>query len=182
MRIAKPMITTDMILEGGPYGCYDDYLVEVEGYGSGFGGVTIDNGAIGSTLQVTVTDPETGNSCWGTISVEDKIKPTIECRDQTIMCGAQLPDQPAPALVGYQNLVISGLNDLLELNSYTYEFDYSYIPAGTPALDVDVRIKIDDHTWLPDINIVVESPGGTQVDVFTLTGCFGQEWPINLCI
>ncbi len=53
----EAFITTDMILEGGPYGCYDDYIVAVEGYGSGFGGVTIDNNAIGETLTVTVTDP-----------------------------------------------------------------------------------------------------------------------------
>ncbi len=174
-------VSTDMILEGGPYGCYDDYIVAVEGYGSDFGGVTIDNEAIGQTLQVTVTDPVTGNSCWGTISVEDKIPPTIQCRDVTIMCGAQLPDVPAPAIDGYQNLVITGLNDLIELNSFTYEFDFSYLPTGTPALDVDVRIQIDDHTFLPDVNIVVESPSGATFDIFTLTGCTGAEWPIN-CI
>ena len=62
----EAFISTDMILEGGPYGCYDEYIVAVEGYGSGFGGVTIDNNAIGETLTVTVTDPSTGNSCWGT--------------------------------------------------------------------------------------------------------------------
>ena len=95
-----------MILEGGPYGCYDDYIVAVEGYGEGFGGVTIDNDAIGETLTVTVTDPATGNSCWGTISVEDKIPPTIECRDVVIMCGAQLPTEPAPAVVGTQEIVV----------------------------------------------------------------------------
>ena len=125
----EALVTTDMILEGGPYGCYDDYIVAVEGYGSGFGGVTIDNNAIGETLTVTVTDPTTGNSCWGTISVEDKIPPTIECRDVVIMCGAQLPDVPAPAIEGYQSQIQTGLNDLLELNTLEYSFDYSYLPT-----------------------------------------------------
>src|SRR5690606_1385377 len=60
----EAFIGTDMILEGGPYGCYDDYLVSVEGYGSGFGGVLLGSDAVGQTLVVTVTDPETGNSCW----------------------------------------------------------------------------------------------------------------------
>ena len=162
----EALITTDMMLEGGPYGCYDDYLVEVEGYGSGFGGVTIDNSAIGSTLTVTV------------ISVEDKIDPVIECRDMTIMCGAQLPDVPAPAIVGYQELVITGLEDVVDNNEFEYEFDFGYLPS-TPVLDVDVRIKIDDHTWLPDVNIDVESPDGTVIQVFDVGGCFGQEFPIN---
>jgi len=171
-------VTTDMIFEGGPYGCYDDYIVAVEGYGEGFGGVTIDNDAIGQTLTVTVTDPATGNSCWGTISVEDKIPPVIECRDVQIMCGAQLPDVPAPAFIGYQSLLITGLNDLLEFNTWEYEFDFSYLPS-TPVLDADVRIQIDDHTWLPDVQMEVEAPNGQITHFFDVGGCFGQEWPIN---
>src|SRR5687768_16357954 len=80
----EAFISTDMILEGGPYGCFDEYIVAVQGFGSGLGGVLINSTAIGQTLTVTVTDPTTGNSCWGTISVEDKIPPTIECRDVKI--------------------------------------------------------------------------------------------------
>ncbi|HJW29056.1 MAG TPA: proprotein convertase P-domain-containing protein, partial [Saprospiraceae bacterium] len=174
----EAFVTTDMILEGSNYHCYDDYLVTIEGYGSGYGGVQIDNGAVGQTLYVTVYDPDTGNSCWGTISVEDKIPPVIECRDVTIMCGAQLPTVPAPQISGYQTLIITGLNDVVDVNSFTYDFDYSYLPS-TPVLDVDVRIRLIDHTWLPDLNIVVESPTGTQQSVFQIGGCFGQNWPID---
>ena len=179
----QAFVGTDMILEGGPYGCYDNYIVAVEGYGSGFGGVTIDNGAIGETLTVTITDPATGNSCWGTISVEDKIVPTIECRDQTIMCGAQLPTQPSPALVGYQTILYSGLNDPLDNPpgsnlEQDYDFDYSYLPTGTPALDVNLRIDME-HTWLPDLNIVLVAPNGYEHSIMTIGGCVGQLWQID---
>ncbi len=75
----EAFIETDMILEGGPYGCYNDYIVSVQGYGSGFGGVFVNSDAVGQTLSVTVTDPETGNTCFGTISVEDKLPPIITC-------------------------------------------------------------------------------------------------------
>ena len=176
-------VTTDMILEGGPYGCYDDYIVAIQGFGSGFGGVTIDNDAIGETLQVTVTDPTTGNSCWGTISVEDKIPPTILCRDVTIMCGAQLPTEPAPAVSGYQEIVYEGLNDPLDIPGgqnidLTYEFDYTYLPVGTPVQDVDIRFTCLDHTVTGDINVQVISPSGTVVDVFEVGGC-GGNFPID---
>ncbi|MBL0009582.1 MAG: hypothetical protein IPP25_21065 [Saprospiraceae bacterium] len=63
---------------------------------------------------------------------EDKIPPTIECRDVVIMCGAQLPDVPAPAIVGYQEQIQTGLNDLLDLNTLEYTFDYSYLPTTPP--------------------------------------------------
>jgi subtilisin-like proprotein convertase family protein len=178
----QAFIGTDMILEGGPYGCYDDYIVAVEGYGSGFGGVTIDNDAIGETLSVTVTDPETGNSCWGTISVEDKIPPTIECRDVVIMCGAQLPSEPAPGISGPQEIIIDGLNDIIDGGPNTpqiYDLDYGYLPAGTPVLDVNARINIQDHSWVPDLQIEVIAPSGQAQTVFQIGGCAAQNLNVN---
>jgi subtilisin-like proprotein convertase family protein len=179
----EAFIGTDMILEGGPYGCYDDYLVAVEGYGSDFGGVTIDGDAIGETLQVTVTDPTTGNSCWGTISVEDKIPPTIQCSDVVIMCGAQLPSEPSPEIIGYQEILLENLNDPLDIPAgqnidYSYELDYSYLPAGTPVEDVDVRFTCLDHTFMGDVNVQVISPAGTIVNVYEVGGC-GGNFPID---
>ena len=47
-----------MILESGPYGCYDDYIVNI----SGIMGQEITQPGV---YNVTVTDPDTGNSCWG---------------------------------------------------------------------------------------------------------------------
>lgn len=73
-------INADMILEGGPYGCYDNYTVAL---GTSMAGpfnlgntVTCNN--IGQTLAVQVTAPN-GNRCWGWVLVEDKIPPTIDC-------------------------------------------------------------------------------------------------------
>ncbi len=177
----EAFVSTSMILSGDVYHCYDDYIVSIQGYGSGAGGVLINSSAVGQTLTVTVYDPDTGNSCWGTISVEDKIPPTIECRAVTLLCGEPLPTIPAPELVGYQNILYTGLNDLVDNNSFTYNFDFNYLPAGTPVLDVDVRIKIDDHTWLPDLKIDLTSPSGLTKTIMTIGGCILQEWPIN-CI
>ena len=72
-------IDADMILEGGPYGCYDDYIVEIFGNdGTNYGQIA-DCSMIGSTVNVMVTDPDTDNTCWGAITVEDKINPEISC-------------------------------------------------------------------------------------------------------
>lgn len=72
-------IDADMILEGGPYGCYDDYIVEIFGNdGTNYGQIA-DCSMIGSTVDVMVTDPDTDNTCWGAITVEDKINPEISC-------------------------------------------------------------------------------------------------------
>ena len=63
------VVTADMILEGGPYRCYEEYTVVLE-----FGGAVIPNNTLtsvhaGQEVQATITDPITGNSCWGLITV-----------------------------------------------------------------------------------------------------------------
>ncbi len=41
---------------------------------------------VGQTIQYTLTIVQNGNSCWGTILVEDKMPPTISCQNDTMDC------------------------------------------------------------------------------------------------
>ncbi|MCO6459843.1 MAG: proprotein convertase P-domain-containing protein, partial [Saprospiraceae bacterium] len=74
------VLNADMILEGGPYGCYDDYEVALGTSMAGpFNlGNTVTCANIGQTLAVQVTAPN-GNRCWGWVKIEDKIPPTVDC-------------------------------------------------------------------------------------------------------
>jgi len=65
-------LNADMILEGGPYACFDDYQISI----SFVSGQII---TAPGTYQVTVTDPITNNRCISTVVVEDKTPPTIDC-------------------------------------------------------------------------------------------------------
>jgi hypothetical protein len=90
-------IGADMILEGGPYGCYDDYIVTVE---NGSAEVCCDE--IGDILTVVVTDPDTGNTCEGTIEAFDNLAPTCaSIADYTIACEAELPSPDDTGHPGY---------------------------------------------------------------------------------
>ncbi len=178
------VVGADMILEGGPYGCYDTrYTVMILGpTGQNLGNI-VTASFIGKEWTVKVTDNKTGSSCWGKITVEDKLKPTITCRDVVVDCNGTLPTIPAPAIIGEQ-IQLQQPFDIIENGPGTspriYNFDYSYLPAGTPVQDVNVRIKLTGHTWLPDLNIEAISPDGTAISVFQVSGCFGQEWPIDV--
>ncbi|MEM1323466.1 MAG: hypothetical protein AAGG75_24580, partial [Bacteroidota bacterium] len=82
------VVGADLILEGGPYGCYDTrYSVSIDKNGDGL--FTEDNlldaTNIGLSYNVQVTDSQTGNSCWGSINVEDKLIPDLECEDFTAL-------------------------------------------------------------------------------------------------
>lgn len=93
----QAILGADLVLEGGPYGCYDDYLVEVhDDNGVSLGNIlTCEN--IGHNYTVVVTDPETDNKCWSHVTVEDKMPPLIECFDRSITCSQKLEQVPPPA-------------------------------------------------------------------------------------
>ncbi|MCC7027164.1 MAG: HYR domain-containing protein, partial [Saprospiraceae bacterium] len=106
-------IGADMVLEGGPYGCYDDYVVEVRLWTTtGNGGlidrnltkpgVQINGNEIGRELKITVRDPQTGNSCWGHATVEDKLPPVMTCpRDTCLPCNSPI----LPSFTGQPTIV-----------------------------------------------------------------------------
>ncbi|TVR79623.1 MAG: HYR domain-containing protein, partial [Saprospirales bacterium] len=180
----EALINADMILEGGPYACYDDYELVIETQG----GVSVPNPItgdfIGQLLMVTVIDPVTGNSCWSNIFIEDKIKPTIECRDLVLECGEEIPNEPAPGVEGPQSIIFDGLNDEFNAGAgmglLTYEFDFGYLPADATIQDVDVPMLVTSGTaWLSDISIRVTSPQGTTVNVLAGLGCAGGGWTLD---
>ncbi|MFZ1423441.1 MAG: cohesin domain-containing protein [Saprospiraceae bacterium] len=95
-------IGADKILTGGPYRCFDDYIVELKDWYSNnlidrelnVPGAQIGMEDIGRQIKVTIKDPFTGNSCWGRATVEDKLAPVIICANDTcIICGTS-PSSP----------------------------------------------------------------------------------------
>jgi len=188
-------IGADDVLEGGPYGCYDDYTVELDKtlpFGNGpWVPACVGPADVGKTYYVRVRDLSQNpvNSCWGTVKIEDKVAPTLLCHDITLPCNADpnAPEnaQPYPAVTGPQSINFTPNAEIGEAGApvpdvQVYNFNYGYLPVGTPVLDVNMRIKLTGHTFLPDLNMVVTAPNGLTADVFTLTGCTGAEWPIDL--
>jgi subtilisin-like proprotein convertase family protein len=163
------LVGADMILEGGPYGCYDeDYTVErIPSYSGTCGPLPYDGATwadcsdIGRTITVKVTDNETGSYCWGSIKVEDKLAPEIECVPFTITCAEeiiydQLTQSTSQATVGPQP----------SYDASTQSFDVSVAaPPNATVLDVNATIQIN-HTWVSDLTVSVSSPQGTSVTLF----------------
>ncbi len=88
-------VTPDMVLEGqGTAGC--DYTVSVLGSnGQPIPGSPVVGAAyIGETLTVKVSLG--ANSCWGTITIEDKLPPVIDCPDDMTVSCYESSDFPNP--------------------------------------------------------------------------------------
>ena len=84
------IITPDMLLEGGPYKCEDAYSVTLA-----FNGVTLPDNVLNSShagqqVQATITDIETGISCFGTINVSGD--PT--CQSNFNICDTECRTAP----------------------------------------------------------------------------------------
>ena len=93
----EEQITPDLMLEG-TYPDIDTYIVELSFTEDGPSiGDVIDASHIGLTLYARVIDPVSGNLCWGTIFVEDKLAPVITCSDIIIQC----EDGVNPDDIGY---------------------------------------------------------------------------------
>ena len=80
-------VLPDMVLEGDAP-CYDDYQVTITGLNGQSLGNILTGANIGQKLKVTIRHLVSGNTCWGNITVEDKLPPVLTCLDVWAVCAA----------------------------------------------------------------------------------------------
>jgi len=81
VQVTPQLILTSEILPGQAY----SVMLTTES-GEVIPNATLTSEHIGMTVSAKVIDGCSGNACWGTIFVEDKLKPTILCEDAFISC------------------------------------------------------------------------------------------------
>src|SRR5690606_24945817 len=89
-EICDTEVTWNMLLNASETSCPGgEFVVTVAKYKNGPAVVSspfVNKAHIGQTLTVEVRDINSGNRCWGEISVEDKMPPQIECANDTLYC------------------------------------------------------------------------------------------------
>jgi subtilisin-like proprotein convertase family protein len=176
----EAIITADMVLEGGPYGCYENYNVTVSGIspasavvGNGTNAVIIKasqidgwEGGMFGPFDVSVSDPnDANNSCWnGGWMLEDKMAPTIECDTITISCLTDIAPGGATSTgaASGSNADQTGWGDGDTGVVGAFDIEVSGIPAGASTDKVTVDISLD-HSWMGDVTINLTSPSGQTV-------------------
>lgn len=133
---ATPVLP-DMVLEGGNYGCYDDYTVTIRANNGLSMGSIATGGMRGDTFKVEVKHSISGNSCWGRIVIEDKLAPIASCKDLFLPC----------VLSNFDPSYLR--NELLVLDAYPTATDNCGIPTRTfidnPMLDLPCGSLINGH-------------------------------------
>ncbi len=171
----EAIINADVILEGGPYHCYDDYLVYVDQYGYGNNVNTLSLNYTPGLHTVTILDPDTGNSCWGQILVEDKLPPTLMCTDYTLSCGQDLTPVFTPPIMGtYTCSEYPGLPIGPNAGTVTTSTCTVSLPQGVVIVDVNVCVKIT-HTFIGDCYVQLINPAGAVTDCWGFGQCGGTQ-------
>lgn len=134
-------IYADDILEGNNYRCYDNYEVTVYSGPSPVQPVLatspfVTGNEVGKQLLVLVHDPETNNSCWGKILVEDKQHPVIECpADVTIGCS----QEALPAITGTPTV-----DDCTPTTNVPNDKYFDLGQCGNPRARIEREWKVTD--------------------------------------
>jgi subtilisin-like proprotein convertase family protein len=175
-------ISAESVLEGGPYGCYDNYLVELDKtppFGNGpWSSGCVGASDIGKTYQVRITEPVFGNKCWGSLKVEDKLAPVLACPSAILPCNfpSFAPEYVQTATFTLKFAAASG--DLPKTLNPGENFTFN-IPVDFDAVvnDVDCRVKITNAlAWNMQIELV--SPSGTSALIWDAMGGCGVSAPV----
>ncbi|MBK7939742.1 MAG: HYR domain-containing protein [Lewinellaceae bacterium] len=169
-------IGADDVLEGGLYGCYDNYKVELDKippYGNGpWVPAFLSAADVGKSYSVRVTDPSTGNKCFGNIKVQDNLPPDLDCTPVTLP--GNFPTSPefiqatnVNVRFGAQGLPLN----LVDFQTREFELPVS-LPPGATVNDVDFRVKVSGDAFFGNLRMQVESPAGIIVNTWNqVSGC-----------
>ena len=175
------ILTADQVLEGGPYKCYDEYVVELDKvppYGNGpWVPAVLTSADIGKSYGVKVTDPQTGNKCQGDIKVMDNLAPKLDCALAPLFLPCSFSTEPgfSKKVAVEQRFGATGLPiNVVDNQTRTFEIPVS-APGDAKINDVDCRVKISGDAFAFNLRIEIESPTGTKVKVWDeFGGCPNQ--------
>lgn len=116
------MVLTGFIDEFGDtlVGCLDSFYVNIkDAHGNNIGN-TVTGDDLGKTLDYIVSNPSHGFYCWGTLKIEDKFRPLVECTNDTLSCIEPLANAIKPVLndncPGGQLILLSEVQENLTCN------------------------------------------------------------------
>ncbi len=158
----EAVVTADQILEGGGYGCYDKYTVDItDANGVSYGNM-LTSVNIGQDLTVTVTGPN-NNSCWGKIDVADKSLPPMLCENAWTRChmGTDPGDVTTNSFV--HSVPGQGLTD----NGATV-IPFTLGLDGFAISDIIIDLNIV-HPSVNELQVTLTAPNLTTLSLFDLT-------------
>ena len=202
-------ITLDMVLEGSDGVCVEEYQMSAEAIDTNADGtITFDTPG---EYDVTVLSP-TGQQCWGTVVVEDKITALLtNCQDFEIFCNQTYEpgdpildnhvvpqaedsdgnpvfvDDPTSCVTVPAAMTVPSVNDpavdSLVIGSDTIFFDLTTVGTNQTVQSFE---EIAFSVEVPNVNTIkayLQSPDGTTIQILDLvSGNFCSEADFDLSL
>ena len=135
------------------------------------------NGLQDVTVELRVLDGSGNfNTCWSTVHVEDKIRPTIVCPpDITVWCGQ--PYTPTAVDTTIVHNQIDGAISDVYAHKYQFPLTVQGFPKGSKIWDLDVSLDIK-HSYTNQLEITLLNPYGVHATIMSANqfpGCYGQN-------
>ncbi len=180
----EAVITPDMILEDPAYD-NADYTVEVmDAQGNVIPNATVDYSYVNQNLEVNVSLNGCAASCWGNITIEDKLPPEFtSCLDYELDCDADFTpgaDVPFPTVTDACSFV-EDLDYYDDIVSNACADDYvktitrywtAYDEQGNEAMCVQtiniLKASIDDIVWPPNYDDIDQPSFSCAITIETL--------------
>lgn len=175
------IVTPKIMLEGGPYGCYDDYKVKVYDELDRLIGDTLRAQHVGKKLRAEVISPE-GNKCWGNVILEDKEPPVLNCKPIYTTCtSSTTPGAPLPVMVPFKAHLTSSNKFISAAGTPTRSLPiqvFGLTNGSIQSLSVVLRIK---HTNVSQLSATIQAPDGSTRNLFLSLGtCTADDMEIRL--
>lgn len=171
----------DDVLEGGPYKCYDNYLVQVDRfppYGNGpWLPAVFTSSDLNNSYFIRVYDPSSGNFCTSQVNVVDNFPPEIDCTPTPVYvpCNFDLSPTHVEATEIIQKFTASNTPQTINDNQTKEILIPVTTATGATAVDIDFRTRVNGNPFNGNLEIEIESPSGTVVRVWDQqVGCAGQ--------
>lgn len=162
------IITPENVLEGGPYGCLEDFKVTIYDINNNPIGNKVDARHIGQKLKVEVLAPN-GNKCWGYVLVEDKKGPDLECKPIYTTCaGSTVPGSPLPRNITFRSDVRDSILSSGAPSSKKFRVNVFGLKIGS-TIDLNAVVKIN-HANVSHLSVSLTAPTGTSVVLFNTLG------------
>jgi hypothetical protein len=135
---------------------------------------------INQDLTFTVLDICSGNTCWGTITLEDKSIPELNCSDVTVLCTEVDNISPGAPIKGWDRDVIR--NQTVSGTNGTVDFTIDKVIGTVTNVILNFEADIQD---VSNLGLSLSSPNGQST--FALISQSGFSDPceqnnINVCL
>jgi hypothetical protein len=187
----------DFFLEGGAdAGLFTIDIVDADGESIDLTDVS---DYLNQTLTYTATNDCNGDSCWGTVSFEDKLGPdAFTCEDVTINCIEYANDEipSEPTILDADGVIVTDVNDLDNCGGVTLSYDDALVFSDNCGETVINRtytatddqgntttcsstITVESISLIDDLGTIVLLPAqsvivpcGTDLDPYSIAAVF----------